>query len=171
MPSGSLSHPNCCKNYSCKSQTCSCHSPRQRPLMVLKLPTRYTSWHGIGDSSWSDFNIFFQHHSLLYSNTHSIHHEWLPELLYLLLLLEFFPLPENPFLLSLLDLLLLSFRAKLKWQVLFKDFPTSSTSFPNTDCFFHLCTSILLFPRILFCTYWIVSAQRFSVSAKWISHI
>lgn len=56
--------------------------------------------------------------------------------------LAFFPLPGNPFLLALLDVLLLSFRIDVECQVLFKDFPTSQPLFQT-----QIMSSISVLPQ------------------------
>lgn len=58
-------------------------------------------------------------------------------------LLKFFHLPGKP-----LSSILLSFIAKLKCQILFKDFLTSSTPLLNTDYLFYLSIPTVLFQCI-----------------------
>lgn len=128
MPSGSLSHSNCCKNYPVN------HKPAHVTVLdkALWWFLNYLLHTLLGmalEILHDQTSTYFSNVTLYHTLTRTVLQSpqvtsWAP---ILLALLEFFPLPENPFLLTLLDLLLLSFRSKMKWQVLFKDFPTSST--------------------------------------------
>ena len=134
---------------------------------------KFLAWHW--RSFIINFNISLKHHFLPLFNTHcTSHHKWPPQVLYLLPLLKFFHLPEKPFLLSLLDILLLSFIAKLKCQVLSKIFPLLQPLFWT-----QIISSISVFPQYFSnASYlrptelWIslsLYAQRFSASAEWVN--
>ena len=134
---------------------------------------KFLAWHW--RSFIINFNISLKHHFLPLFNTHcTSHHKWPPQVLYLLPLLKFFHLPRKPFLVSLLDILLLSFIAKLKCQVLSKIFPL-----PQPFFWTQIISSISVFPQYFsHASYlkptelWISSslyAQRFSASAEWVN--
>lgn len=61
---------------------------------------------------------------------------------------QVFPSAWKAIILSTLDIIILSFIAKLKCQILFKDFLTSSTPLLNTDYLFYLSIPTVLFQCI-----------------------